>query len=243
MQPDTDPIHHLTDADRDTETRFGTRKVPEGHKTAAPYPHRPMRASRIPPSSEEAYAGQKRREASLTAKLVVLGGAGIMAAAATAAAVMVGRRLGDVVGGDARDGALSGGEPRRRPLAPRFAEMDEETREAVRRRDRDRALRERNRISRMRAMAARERVAPRKNVARELRDTANDLSGSLNGVMASLTGALTGFRQVSAQAGGIMREFSNAADLARSFLDEPVRRRDPEGDRAERRDGDRKPRP
>lgn len=211
MQTEHDAIDHSTQADADD--RAATRA-----KSAAPYPYRPMHSSRIPPSDEGPYRGLRRRGPSLTTKLLVWGGIGVVTAAATAAAILATRRPED----EHRDRpALMASGPR--PLAPRFAEMDDEAREAVRRRDRERALRERNRIARMRALAARERVAPRRNAAREMADTASSLSGSLNGLVGSLTSAMAGFRQVAGQAGGILREFSDAADVARDFLDRPQR--------------------
>lgn len=243
MQPDNDPIHHLTDADREVETRFGTRPVPEGHHTAAPYPHRPMRSTRIPPSETGPYdaaAPRRRREPSLTGKVLMIGGTAVMAAAATAAAVMAARKLADAVSGDHAHGPIAGaGHRDQRALAPRFADLDEDEREEIRHRAREQARRDQNRSARLRATAARERVAPRGNIARELTDTASDLSTSLNGVVFALTSAMTGFRQVAGQASSLVRDFSDAADAVRSVLnrgDKPTTASAPDQDQDRVRD-------
>ncbi|WP_299845576.1 hypothetical protein [uncultured Paracoccus sp.] len=197
----------------------------------------PTHSSRIPPSEPGPYvdaaraAGRSRRP-TLTGKVIYFGGAGILAAAATAAVVLAARKLTDH--GD--EPAADRHPPHERPLAPRFAELDEEEREEIRRRARERARADRNRAARLRAMAARERVAPRRNIARDVSETAQNLSGSIHGVMGALTSALSGFRQVATQAGGIMREFSVAADTVRSLLDRGEGRADTRyADRSEAR--------
>lgn len=218
MPTDNDPQYHRLNANR-----YGQER-----QSHASYKHRPMHSSRIPPSEPGPYEGTQSRDGSLTNKLLFWGGAGVLAAATTAAAVLAARKLTDAISGDDSGGALT--RHQQQPLAPRFADLDEKERESIRRRDRDRAQRERNRVSRMRAMAARERVTPRQNFARDMTDQASNLSGSLNGLVGSLTGAMAGFRQVAGQAGGIMREFSDAADAVRGFLDRPQERQ-PDRDR------------
>lgn len=192
--------------------------------------HVPRESRAIPPHGDVSPDGQRPwPHPSLTSRILVVGGAAVMAAAATAAAVMATRRIaGLIAGGDE--------EPVARPhLAPRYAEMDEDEREEVRRRMRARARADANHAARARAEAARERHPPRRNAAQGLTDTATQLSGSLNGVMGALTGAVAGFRSVATQAGGIVRDFAEAADTVRSFLDNR-----PSGQT--RRDTERKPR-
>jgi hypothetical protein len=195
----------------------------------------PTHSSRIPPSEPGPYgdaaraAGRPRRQ-TLTGKVIYYGGAGVLAAAATAAVVLAARKLTERGDEPVADG------PRGPQLAPRFAELDEDEREEIRRRAREQARADRNRAARLRAKAARARVAPRRNIARDVTETADNLSGSIHGVIGALTSALSGFRQVAGQAGGIMRDFSDAADTVRSLLDRPEDRRDTHpADRPERR--------
>lgn len=177
-------------------------------------PSRQIPSSRIPPSDMGPYEGAQKRGPSLTNRLVVLGGAGVVAAAVTAGGILAARRLINAIDGD--DDPKNAG--KRDHLAPRFAQMGDDEREALRVRARERARRDRNELARLRAQAARERAAPRRNLAHDLTDSATRLSGSLNGVVTSLTGALSGFRMVAAQASGIVREFSDAADIVRGVL-------------------------
>lgn len=179
-------------------------------------------SSRIPPSDMGPYEGAERRGATLTNRLLVLGGAGVVAAAVTAGGILAARRLIRAIDGDEVTAKPAQLREQREHLAPRFASMDEEERDALRARARERARRDRNELARLRAQAARDRAAPRARarggVAQELTDSATRLSGSLTGVVSSLTGALSGFRMVAAQASGIVREFSDAADVVRGVL-------------------------
>lgn len=191
----------------------------------------PMHSSRIPPSepgpyAEDGPAPTRRRKRTLTGKALYYGGAGVLAAAATAAVILAARKLTD----RAETPAEKAPAGRDRGLAPRFAELDEEEREEIRRRARERARADQNRAARLRAMAARERAAPRRNIAREVTETADGLSGSIHGVMGALTSAMTGFRQVAQQAGGIMRDFTDAADVVRGLLDRPESRTEPQSE-------------
>lgn len=210
MQRDDD-IHHLTEADRTSETRFGPRRVPEGHKTASPYPHRPMRSSRIPPSGPVSPDGKTIwPRPSLTAKVIVWGGVAAATVAATAGAVIATRKLADLIHGD---GHGRGGKNRAAHLAPRFADMNEDGREAIRARVRMQARKDQRRAASLRAEASR-----RRNVADDLTRTATGLSSGLNGVTNSLVQAFNGFRSVAGQASGIIAEFAIAADQLRAIL-------------------------
>ena len=188
---------------------YGRHDVPAKERYAAIEPRR------IPPSGEVSPDGRRTwPEPSLTSKILVLGGAGIMAAAATAGAVLATRRIAGMIAGDEEH-------PVARPrLAPRYAALDEDEREAMRRRSRERARSDAAEAARNRVEAARARDLPRRSTAESLTDTATQLAGSLNGVMGSLTGAVAGFRSVAAQAGGILREFTDAADTVRAFLED-----------------------
>lgn len=197
--------------------------IPYSGQTEAPATsRRPSYSSRIPPSETGPYDDALRPSArgrgpSLTNRVLFYGGAGILAAAATAAAVLAARKLTD-----SDDGPSSTFRPaRERSSAPRFAELDESEREEIRQRARERARADRNRAARLRAKAARERAAPRRNLARDVTETAENLSVSIQGAVAALSGALTGFQQVARQAGGVLREFSDAADTFRGVLARP----------------------
>lgn len=68
------------------------------------------------------------------------------------------------------------------------------------------------------ARPASARTRPRGNVAQDLTRTADDLSASLIGVAQALLSAFTAFRQVAAQANGMVREFSETADQVRNVM-------------------------
>ncbi|TGN59395.1 hypothetical protein E4L95_11585 [Paracoccus liaowanqingii] len=211
MRPPNDAHPEMTEADRTSQTRFGPRPVPKGHKTASPYAHRKMVSSRIPPSGKVSPDGTRSwPKPSTTAKVVVWGGVALgMAGIAAAISLAVQSLSGD-------DDAPA---PRRRidgprPAAPRFAELDEDDREAVRRRVRAQALEDKRRTAQVRAKAGRGRA----NIAKDLTQTATDLSQGLNGVAQSLLAAFQSFRGVSHQATGIVGEFVTAADQLRAIL-------------------------
>ncbi|WCR12225.1 hypothetical protein JHW45_07855 [Paracoccus stylophorae] len=218
MHSTDDDIHNLTEADRTSHTRFGPRPVPKGHKTASPYPHRPMRSSRIIPSAPMSPDGREAYPApGLSAKIIVWGGVALGVAGLTAGGLMAARKL---AGSDDEDRTRRHDYRRRdTALAPQFAELDEDDQERLRRRVRARARDEDRRAAKMRAGAAGRRSASQGNIARELTDTANDLSGSLNNVAQSLVAAFHGFRSVAAQANGIVSEFVATADQLRNLMD------------------------
>lgn len=228
MQRSDDNDHDLTEADRDSETRFGPRKVPEGHRTASPYPHRPMRSSRVIPSGRVSPDGREPWPMpSTTAKVVVWGGIALGVAGLTAGAIMATRKIAGMIAdeGGRRPyhvgvGAGIPERDRRAPdtLAPRFAELDEEEREEIRRRARAQAREDSRAAAQRRAEAARRRNPPRRNIAAEMTDTATSLSAGLNGLADSLASAFTGFRSVAAQASAIIGEFAATAQQVRDLM-------------------------
>ncbi|MDO5612862.1 MAG: hypothetical protein Q4G14_06410 [Paracoccus sp. (in: a-proteobacteria)] len=209
-----------------SHTRFGPRP-PIGK--AARGAHR-LESRRIPPSGEVSPDGDREwPQPGLTSQVVVYGGAAIMAAAATAGVVLAARKVAGLISGPDETDRYH--RPR---VAPGFADLDDDEREAIRRRVREQARADAREVARMRAQASRDRFGPRPNAAQSLTQRADQVSGSLNGLMA----AFAGFRSVAAQAGGIMREFSDAAQVVRSFLDRDGRDRnhDRDGTDPHRRD-------
>lgn len=182
-----------SEADRTSHTRFGPRPVPAGHRPAG---------------------GPRRMggpdDVSTTAKIIVWSGVALGVAGLTAVTAIAARKL---VGLDDDDAP-------RRPapgphVAPRFSQMDEDEREAMRRRARAQAREDAARAASLRAKAGRGRSG---NVAKDLTRTATDLSQGLSGVAQSLVGAFTAFRGVSGQATSIVSEFVTVADQLRSIL-------------------------
>ena len=217
-----DPHPEMTEADRPSQTRFGVRPVPEGHRTAAPYAHRKLRSSAIPPSGPGSPDGRRPWPApSTTAKAVVWGGVVVGAAGLAAGTVMILRALSDDRPSPRRpEGhgqARSWRNDNPAALAPRYAGLSEDEREAMRRRVRAQARRDGAEKAALRA-GARRGGGGVQNFARELTDTANHLSTGLNGVANSLVGAFEAFRKVAAQAHGIVGEFTSAADELRGVL-------------------------
>ncbi|MGZ3215899.1 hypothetical protein [Paracoccus sp. T5] len=212
MRPQ-DPHPDQTDADRTSQTRFGPRPVPEGHHPASQSAHRKMVSSRIPPSGHVSPDGRRAWPTpTLTSKAIVWGGVALGIAGLTAATAIAARKL---VGADEPERA-----PRRRgpaPVAPRFAELDESEREAMRRRVREQAREDSQTKALLRVEASRSR--PRRgNFAQDLTKTANELSEGLNGVAQSLTTAFNAFRGVSQQANAIVGDFVTAADQLRAVI-------------------------
>lgn len=199
MTRDDDP-HRLTEADRDSDTRFGPRPVPKGHRTASPYPHRPMRSSRIIPSAPMSPDGRSAYPTpALSSKIIVWGGVALGVAGLTAGTLLALRKLS---GGD------TGG------LRARPGQQNQASREAVR----PTAESLSQRAPRATPHAARKPSAPsQRNIAHDLTRTATDLSASLNGVAQSVLGAVGSFRKVAMQAGDIMAEFSHAAEQVRAM--------------------------
>lgn len=138
-------------------------------------------------------------------------GAGVAAAAVTAGTVLALRKVADMITSDEA--------APRQNLAPRFATLDDDEREDMRRNVRARAREDAAEAARLRAAAGRRRAMPQPNVADRFTNRAERVSGSLTAFVAAMSGAVEGFRSVAGQAGGIMRDFTEAAATVRSFLD------------------------
>lgn len=202
-----------TEADRTSQTRFGPRPVPQPGLKQPGLKQPPLKRRdgqtprRIITNGREAFP-----EPSTTAKAVVWGGVALGFAGLTAATALVVRKLTD-------DGTED--RPAYRPsqgpaTAPRFAHLEDDEREAMRRRVRAQAQEDARHAAQLRARAARGRKKP--NAAHSLTRTATDLSQGLNGVAQSLVSAFQSFRGVSHQATSIVGEFVAAADQLRSIL-------------------------
>lgn len=203
MRHTDDNPPHLTEADRLSHTRFGPRPVPEGH---------------IPASGRSL---SRQPETTLSTKIIVWGGVALGVAGATAAALTAARKIADVTRDDPR--------PRRwqtyygdrmTGMAPRFAELDEADREAIRKRVRAQAREDAQNAAKQRAEAGRKRDTIRGsgNFAHDLTRTAGDLSNSIDGVTNSLVKAFDSFRGVALQSGRILSEFAAAAEQIRSIM-------------------------
>ena len=180
------PRPPLTEADRTSQTRFGPRPVPAEHRGPQP---------------------RGTDDTSTVAKAVVWAGVALGMAGVTAAAAIVARKLAGT------DDELR--PVHRHAVAPRFAHLEEEEREAMRRRVRAQARDDSAHAARVRAKASRGRNG---NFAKDLTRTATDLSQGLNGVAQSLAGAFQSFRGVSSQATTIVGDFVAAADQLRAIL-------------------------
>lgn len=210
MHPTDDDNHHLTEADRECDTRFGPRPVPEGHIPS----NRARRISRGNALSP--------RDTTLSTKLIVWAGVTLGVAGLTAGSLMAARKISDMTAGDRPKPPLREyyGD-RMSSMAPRFADLDEEERENMRRRVRAQARDDAREAARLRAEAGRQRSRQQHgsgNFARDLTRTADDLSGSIEGVANALVKAFTSFRGVASQAAGIMSDFVQSADHIRSVL-------------------------
>ncbi|WP_108502821.1 hypothetical protein [Paracoccus indicus] len=211
MRRPHDPHPELTEADHTSQTRFGPRPVPEGHKTGSPYPHRPMRSTKVPPSGRVSPDGRHAwPEPSLSAKIIVWGGMALGVAGITAATSIAARKL--VASDRPEPPRLTGPAP----VAPRFAQLEEDEREAMRRRVRAQAREDATQKARLRAKAGQRRDPA--NFAKDLTRTATELTDGLNGVAQSLQTAFDSFRGVSQQATTIVADFVAAADQLKSMV-------------------------
>lgn len=215
QNPDNRPPITHTDADIETDTRFGRRPVPEGHRR----PRGPAESRRIPPHGDVSPdGGRVWPRPSATAKWLVWGGTALGAAALTAGTVIAARHL---LGHSADDDRAA--QPRSR-VAPRFAELSPQEREAMRERARARESQDARRAARLRAEAlhnAPPNTRPQRRqpgLLQEVEANTSSMSNGVDNVMRSLGAAMTGFRTVAAQAGAIMREFGDAADLVRGIM-------------------------
>lgn len=214
MYPTHDDDRPLTDADRTSETRFGPRPVPPGHRY--PQSRRVIPSGPVSPDGRSAYPTP-----SLGAKIAVWGGVALGVAGGTAAAVFAARKIAGAIADDPHPKSARHGSQ-----APRFAQMDPEEREAMRRRVRAQDHEDRKEIARLRADASQNRQpprpakprAPKRNFVEDLIQTSTKLSESLEGVVKSVTIAMDGFRSVARQATEVISEFAETADQLRTVL-------------------------
>lgn len=221
VDDDRDTPVRTREADRTSYTRFGPRPVPEGHRPHVDRHVGPYESRRIPPSGPVSPDGSRPWPApSKNGRLLVWSGTAVAAAAVTALAVHLGRRLGETLQDDTPAPTAH-----RKPSAPpRFAELSEDERAALRARARraaraaqDAVEEEAPRMRRPPAPKIRRR-RPKADFSSEVNQRTRDLSHGVGNVMSSLTAALTGFRAVAGQAGHIMREFNDAASLIGGFM-------------------------
>ncbi|MFT4013774.1 MAG: hypothetical protein QM682_10285 [Paracoccus sp. (in: a-proteobacteria)] len=214
---DPDPQGDLgvtrTDADVLSETRFGPRPVPQGHRP----PHGPHESRRIPPSGDVSPDGSRSYpRPSRLAKWIVWGGTGIAAAALTAGTVYAARHVADLLDGD--KSPAGGPRPAKPPHMPAEAARDDRPpRQGARQDAQDRA-------ARFAAPSADEprarprRRAPRRNLMQEIEQNTQSLSQGVDSVMRSVNHAVTGFGGVAGQAAQIVREFGDVAVLIRELM-------------------------
>lgn len=220
---------HPTDDDsrseieRNSETRFGPRPAPKGHRPAGMSPHRSQTISRIIPSAPMSPDGRHAYPApGLASKVIVWGGVALGVAGLTVGAILATRKVAEMIADDRPRPARQQGRryegPNDRALAPRFVDLDADEQEAMRSRVRAQARADDREAARQRAEAASLRNPPRGNFAKDLTQTANDLSAGLDGVARSVVTTFESFRDVASQASGIVGEFSSAAEQMRSLL-------------------------
>lgn len=231
MHPTHDTDLGLTEADRTSETRFGPRPVPGGHRSAAGLQaRRTIPTGRMSPDGRSSYPTP-----SLGAKIAVWGGVALGVAGGTAAAIFAVRKLAEAISGDS-----SSSRHDRQHRAPRFVEMDDDDREAMRRRVRTQDREDRQEFARLRAQASqgRSRARPSSRQTSFVDDviqTSTKLSESLEGVAKSVSMAMDGFRSVARQATEVVAEFADTADDLRAA----IKGEGPRSERANRDDHDR----
>ena len=225
MHPTHDSDLGLTEADRTSETRFGPRPVPGGHhKPKGLQARRTIPSGRVSPDGRSAYPTP-----ALGTRIAVWGGVAVGVAGGTAAAIFAIRKLAEAISGDSRSGRHD-----RKSMAPRFLEMDEHERDAVRQRVRAQDREDRQEFARLRAQASqnRPRVRPcsqKGNFVEDLIQTSTRLSESLEGVAKSVSVAMDGFRSVARQATEVVSEFAETADQLRAALKGEAPRRSQAG--------------
>ncbi|RJK99778.1 hypothetical protein D3P06_14190 [Paracoccus aestuarii] len=205
MRPPHDRHSRPTAADVTSQTRFGPRPVPQPDAKGVVRHAKGQPDRRIITDGRQSFV-----EPSTTAKVIVWGGVALGFAGLTAATAVVVRKL---TGDDDEPRPTHRATP---AAAPRFAQMDDDDREAMRRRVRAQAQDDARHAAQLRARASRGRR--KGNTAQNLTRTATDLSQGLNGVAQSLVSAFQSFRGVSHQATSIVGEFVAAADQLRSIL-------------------------
>ena len=208
---DRDDDAQLTDADLDSQTRFGTRPVPEGHRM-----HGARHDSRrIPPHGDVSPDGKRVwPRPSLTARILVWGGTAAAVAGVTAGAVILGRQIGQ---------SLSADRPEKRHRTPaqkpRRGPHEDTGRADVREgSERVSAQSNRYRSGAGRADKPSRRRSPTVSLVDEIEASSERLTGTVAGLVGSLGAAFSGFRTVASQANGIIQEFGDTADLIRNIL-------------------------
>lgn len=221
----------LTEAEVTSDTRFGPRPPHKDHV----HINSPYESRRIPPSGDVSPDGTRSwPQPSNSSRMLVWGGVAVAAAALTAGAVLAGKYVGTL---------MSEGGDKPRPPAPRHEDMLAEARQT--RRDYQRDLEEAAARGRAEGEAAIRREAARrraelksgearvrsdtrratrraKGLVEDIEDNTQRLHNSVGSVFNSLGAAVTGFRSVAGQAGSIMREFNDTAQMIRGFLDKTV---------------------
>ena len=224
--------------------------APAGDDRRGEAPNSPYESRRIPPSGDVSPDGQRIwPRPSLAAKVLVWGGTGIAAAALTAGTILAARRLAEIAGGGShhredapRPQSRAAAAPVRTAppasspahLAPRFADLADEARDAMIARSRHRELEDALAAAEMRAKAAEEalrrariearskarhRARPKaQSLLSEVESNTRKIGSSAESTINSLGAALTGFRAVAGQAGSIISDFEGAAKLIRSLF-------------------------
>ena len=183
-------------------------------------------------------------------KLVLWGGIGLAAIGTLLAA----RAVAEALAADPEDRPQPRPEPKgaRENLAPRFADMDEEDRRAMRARaradivdfeDRAEELREaalrdrrnRERQEKERAARRRHRAKARRSFLGDVSEHAVKLATNLTALVAAANAAVDGLQQVSGRTGGIMRDFSDTADQLRGVFGNCAPKPEPTEEQAEPR--------
>ncbi|MTH79488.1 hypothetical protein [Paracoccus aestuariivivens] len=189
-----------TEADATSETRFGPRPVPEGHRRA----HNQPDFRRTPPHGDVSPDGRRAYpRPSPLAKWLVWGGTTIAAAALTAGSVIAARHVAGMISGDGRP-------PKPDPYRP------------------DNAPRPRMHLSVQpepdhgpEARGPRPQRQPRRSLMEEIETNTASLTNNVDNVVRSVTAAVEGFHSVATQAHSIMREFGDAAELVRDIINRP----------------------
>lgn len=230
--PDKDGASPRTSDDRaehSHQTRFGPRPTPEGHRE----PRGPSESRFVPPSGNVSPDGRRHWPApSSRARLLAWGGTAIAAAAVTAGAVYAGRAVAGALRGDdspapppsqkpaERASAPQSAPPHEPSRPPRFVDLAEEDRAALRKRAR--ALQEARAQARARSAGDDEEApcakAAKRSFTADVEDKTAKMHRSVENTMHSISSAVSGFRNVAGQAGSIMREFNDVAALLGSFI-------------------------
>lgn len=219
--------------------------VDRSNETYRPSPHaarRTIPSGRVSPDGKRAWP-----QPSLTSRILVYGGMGIVAAAATAGAVLAVRAGVDAIAGDDEDRAVEAARQRARArrtgpagasyrtTRAGFAHMDRDAARETERRRAEQQRAERDRAARMRREAARRRASRRSphgdgSVVESVNETVSSVTGGVRDVLATVTAAIEGFRSVASQASEVMADFNSAADQVKAMIEPAAPRRRPAPD-------------